>query len=100
MSYRIETLDLSAAQDKKVIVERDTEVVAWTVVALPAGAQVQLHIGQNGDPIDINVEGISGEPDVPGCPLTTDGLFYSCLPQPGVSVKLYIGFGQAARITR
>lgn len=53
-NYRKFVVDIGTVQDRKEVLGPGTALEAVTVVRCPAGADVSLHIGQQGDGIPVS----------------------------------------------
>jgi hypothetical protein len=88
-AYRVVTVDLAVANNRGVVVGRDTGVTNILVIAASAGAVFQLHVGDR--------EGIPA----PGagftlddmCPPENRGIFITNAAQPGMTVTIFLSFG-------
>lgn len=97
-NYRIIDVDLTAARTRRPIDGgnglRDTSVDNISVLTYPAGAIVQLHLGESGQGIDItqalqNIEQICED----------GGIFVTNPAQPGVIVRVMLSFGGGGKVS-
>ena len=63
---------LDAAQQRQKLIGPGQAISSVTVAAIPLGADVQLRLGQNGDPFPVAL----GDRVGPLCPPEIDGIWY------------------------
>lgn len=91
--YRVETFDLTLVGNRREIVSRNVVVGNVFVLTFIGGTNLSLHFGQRAG-IPINSQGLDFRP----CPEENDGVFITHTAQPGVTVTLLIGLGEAGSL--
>jgi len=94
--YRVLSIPLDNAADRQELVGRYLRIQNLTVLDLPSPGvtEFSIHLGQR-QAIPIVDQGFRMDQI---CPPEENGLFGSWPAQPGVTVRLYVGFGRAQAV--
>ncbi len=90
-AYSVVTQSLAAALDRLVVVPAFKKVSSVTVIGLPFGASVSLHIGQRSDAVPLLAQGV----EFKCCPAVESGIAVTCAAQGG-NLVLLVTYGESA----